>query len=394
MQDKKAGKKAKSNGKWIGRMIPALMGAASGLFILMYLDKSGQLEKGFSSIVLLCAMVLIGMYAAMLIQIILHETGHLIFGLLTGYRFSSFRIASLMWIKVEGRIQFKKLRIAGTGGQCIMIPPDLKDGKMPVMLYNFGGAIVNLITAILCFGLSFLCPVASALWTILMLLTIIGLNFALMNGLPIEMGAVNNDGKNALELSRSEEAIRAFWIGLKANEQISKGIRLKNMPDAWFTVPSDESMKNGIISAVGVLVCNRLMDQKRFDEADQLMKRLLNRENGISGLSRNLMICDRMFVEMITENRQDILNEMRSKDQIKMMKAMKKHPSVLRTEYGYALLAEKDPEKAKNIMSQFGQCAKTYPYPGEIEAERELIALANEVTAKEPAQNIGKAPAY
>ncbi len=30
-------------------------------------------------------------------------------------------------------------------------------------------------------------------------------------------------------------------------------------------VPSDELMKNGIVATTGVLVCNRLMDQQRFD---------------------------------------------------------------------------------------------------------------------------------
>ena len=317
----------------------------------------------------------------MLIQIILHEAGHLIFGLLTGYRFSSFRIFNLIWVRLEDRIQFKKLNIAGTGGQCLMLPPDLKDGRMPVMLYNFGGAIVNLITAIVCFGLSFLCPVRSLGWTILMMFAVIGLAFALINGLPVKMGAVNNDGRNALDLSRSEEATRAFWIQMKVNEQISKGIRLKDMPEGWFTVPSESSMNNGIIATLGVLACGRLMDQHQFEEADKLMKRLLSRQNGIVGLYRNLMICDRMYVEMISENRKEILDGMRSKDQLKIMKAMKKYPSVLRTEYVYALLAEKDPAKAQKAMAQFDQCTKSYPYPSEIDGERELIKLAEEIKA-------------
>lgn len=374
-------KKANNKGQWIGIVFFLLIGAACGLLILMYLDKPDQSENRFHLDFLPFLLMLAAMYAALLIQIILHEAGHLIFGLLTGYRFSSFRIFSLMWVKLDGRVQFRKLNIAGTGGQCLMIPPDLANGKMPVMLYNFGGAIVNLITAIVCFGLSFLFPVRSLGWTILMLFVVIGLAFALMNGLPIKTGPVNNDGRNALDLSRSEEATRAFWIQMKVNEQISKGIRLKDMPDEWFAVPSEESMNNGIIATVGVLACSRLMDQHLFEEADTLMSRLLSRKSGIVGLYRNLMICDRMYVEMISENRQEVLDGMRSKDQLKIMKAMKKYPSVLRTEYVYALLSEKSPEKAEKAMAQFDQCAKTYPYPGEIEGERELITLAEEIKA-------------
>ena len=381
MPDKRKEKRAKNKGQWISIVIFLLIGAACGVLVLMYLDFPGQQGKTHLANFVSFLLLLIGMYAAMLIQIILHEAGHLIFGLLTGYRFSSFRIFNLIWVRLEDRIQFKKLNIAGTGGQCLMIPPDLKDGRMPVMLYNFGGAIVNLITAIVCFGLSFLCPVRSLGWTILMMFAVIGLAFALMNGLPVKMGAVNNDGRNALDLSRSEEATRAFWIQMKVNEQISKGIRLKDMPEEWFTVPSESSMNNGIIATLGVLACGRLMDQHQFEEADKLMKRLLSRQNGIVGLYRNLMICDRMYVEMISENRKEILDGMRSKDQLKIMKAMKKYPSVLRTEYVYALLAEKDPAKAQKAMAQFDQCTKSYPYPSEIDGERELIKLAEEIKA-------------
>ena len=377
MTKKKKEKTAQNKGQWIAYVVFILTGAACGIFVPLYTDMAGQSEKGIFSDIMPFVLMLIGTYAAMLIQLIIHEAGHLIFGLMTGYRFSSFRIANLMWVKLDGRIQCRKLHIAGTGGQCLMIPPDLKDGKMPVMLYNFGGAIINLATAVLCVGLSFLCSARSLGWTILMIFAVIGLAFALINGLPIKMGAVNNDGRNALELSRSEEAARALWIQMKVNEQITKGLRLKDMPDEWFKVPSDESMKNGIIATIGVLACNRLIDQRQFDEADTLMKRLLSQQNGVIGLYRNLMVCDQMYVEMISGNRKEILNEMRTRDQMRVMKAMKKYPSVLRTEYVYALLVEQNLKKAEKLMTQFRQCAKSYPYPSEIESERQLMALAD-----------------
>ena len=74
------------------------------------------------------------------------------------------------------------------------------------------------------------------------------------------------------------------------------------------------------------------------------------------------MVCDQMYVEMISENRKEILDEMRTRDQMRVMKAMKKYPSVLRTEYVYALLVEQNPKKAEKLMAQFRQCAKSYPY--------------------------------
>ena len=69
---------------------------------------------------------------------------------------------------------------------------------------------------------------------------------------------------------------------------------------------------------------------------------------------------------------------MRTPDLEKILKAMKKTPSVLRTEYAYALLAEKDPDKAEGIRAQFEKSAAASPYPGDILSERELMDIAAE----------------
>jgi hypothetical protein len=58
---------------------------------------------------------------------------------------------------------------------------------------------------------------------------------------------------------------------------------------------------------------------------------------------------------------------------------MQKFPSVIRTEYAYALLYEKDLPKAEKLKARFEKCAKNYPYTGDIESERELFEIAGNV---------------
>ena len=60
------------------------------------------------------------------------------------------------------------------------------------------------------------------------------------------------------------------------------------------------------------------------------------------------------------------------------MKSMKTFPSVLRTEYTYALLKENDNKKASKIKDEFEKMGAYYPYPQEIESERELMELAEQ----------------
>ena len=377
-------KKPKSKGQsWIPMLLSLLLGGCAGVLLLNYLIPLGE-GLSLGQKLLLFVLTLLSLYAAMLLQIIIHEAGHLVFGLLTGYRFLSFRVFSLVLVKEEEKLRFRRYSLAGTAGQCLMIPPPLRDGTMPVLLYNFGGAILNLVTAALFFALSLLLPPSSFLRLFLRLLALVGVYYALTNGIPLHLGPVDNDGCNALSLLRSREAVRAFWIQLKVNEQIAKGVRTKDMPEDWFALPSDEELQRSSLSvAIGVLAANRLMDQHRFAEADALMERLLAMGSKLPGLYRAQLTCDRIFVELIGPNRPEVLSGFLSKEQQKLMQAMKTSLSVLRTTYALALFSEKDAAKAQKLAAEFDRVASRYPYPCEVEGERELLQLARE--AKEGA---------
>lgn len=375
MKDKTKTKKIKWQ-QYIGLVFFMLIGAVCGVLMAQYLEQRAEVDTTMAEELFSLACLFVCMYAAMLIQIIIHEAGHLVFGLLTGYQFSSFRIFSFMWVKEEGKVRLKRMSIAGTGGQCLMSPPDMVDGRIPVVLYNLGGSLMNIMASLVFFVLYLVLKEIPFVSVLFLMLGIIGIAFAIMNGVPMRMGTVDNDGYNAFSLTRNSEALRSFWIQMKVNAEIAKGIRLKDMPGEWFEIPSDEAMKNSMVVVMGVFASNRLMDQQNFTEADRLMEHILSIESGMVGVHRNLMVCDRMYIELITENRSDVIDEMFTKEQKKFMKQMKKFPTVLRTEYVYALLYEKDKDKADKIKEQFEKCAKTYPYPNDVQSERELIEIA------------------
>lgn len=362
--------------QYIAMAFFVLIGAVGGFLMVAYIDRGADAQTPLYEKILSLVGLFLGMYAAILVQLIIHEAGHLIFGLLSGYKFSSFRIFSFMWIKENNKIKLRRLSLAGTGGQCLMTPPDMTDGKIPLVLYNLGGVLMNIIAGLVFLGLFFVLKDISFLSTVMLLFAVIGFILAIMNGAPMRMGTVDNDGYNAFALTRNSEAMRSFWVQMKVTEQISNGIRLKDMPDEWFTVPSDEAMKNSMVAVTGVFACNRLMDAGQFEEADKLMAHMLEVDSGMVGLHRNLMICDRMYVGLVTENRREVIDGMLTKEQKKFMKSMKNFPSVLRTEYVYALLCERDAVKGGKVKERFEKCAKTYPYPNDVQSERELMEIA------------------
>lgn len=374
---KKTRKRSTAGQPWIAVLFSLLLGGCAGVLILNYMEYDPGELRAPGSALLLFALCLFSFYLAMLLQIILHEAGHLIFGLLTGYRFLSFRVFSLILVNEDGKLRFRRYSMAGTGGQCLMIPPRLQDGTMPVLLYNFGGAILNLLTAVLFIALSLLLPPSSFLRLFLRLLALAGIYGALTNGIPLHLGPVDNDGCNALTMLKSREAVRAFWAQLKMMELLSRDIRLQDMPKDWFLLPSEKELQTSSLSAaIGMMAANRLMDQHRFAEADALMERLLTMDSKLPGLYRGQLICDRIFVELIGPNRPEILEGFLSKEQQKLMKAMKTNLSVLRTAWALALLSEKDAAKAQKLAADFDRVAARYPYPCEVEGERELLQLA------------------
>ena len=357
----------------------------SGIIILVAAGVCGGLaglllaraeDQGLDFWVGMLVMVL-AVYGAMLIQTIVHEAGHLAFGLVTGYEFSSFRIGSLMFIKEDGKMKLRKFSIAGTAGQCLMSPPDLVDGKMPVALYNMGGCIFNLILSALFGAIAYVRRENPIEFIVYVAVAVIGVVFALTNGIPMMVGPISNDGHNAFSLGKNPKAMHAFWLQLKINNEQSKGMRLREMPKSWFPVPADEDMDNGLVAALAVFHASWLVDQLRLEEAAEYIKNLLGKETGLVGLHRSLLICERIYCELVAKKNTSEAIYLHNKEYEKFVQSMKNTPSVIRSEYAYALLADKDEKKAEELLTRFEKVSKTYPYPREIEAERELIDLVN-----------------
>ena len=160
---------------FIYRMLNMLLGVGCAYIYMVMIP-----ETSFVSI-------MIGLMLAMLVSnvfhTLLHEFGHLVLGLFSGYEFLSFRVGNHVWIKIDGRIQYKRFSLAGSAGQCLMIPPMLKDGKMPFKLYLWGGCIFNTFVALVAVVCSLL-SMNVYVDTICYILAFSGFIFTLQNGLP------------------------------------------------------------------------------------------------------------------------------------------------------------------------------------------------------------------
>ncbi len=314
--------------------------------------------------------VLIGVY----LSIIAHEAGHLVCGLISGYRFSSFRIFSLMMMKQEGKMVFRKFSIPGTGGQCLMMPPK-DNNKPPFKLYLYGGTIANLILALISIPICILFGIRSFFSLIFIMIGAFSLYFAFTNGIPRDVGGMSNDAMNVKLIKQDKNAREAFMKQLLISEAQTRGTSLQDMPIEWFSLPNDADKRNTLCTSIKVFYCNRLMNEQRFEEANEEMKKLLSDGANVISVYRYLLRCDRIFCELLLKGNEANISSLYTKQYKRFAKAMGSNSSILRTECAVLAIRDKDKEMAEKARQNFVRKTKNSPFKQDTEFELHLIDL-------------------
>lgn len=359
---------------YVGMLFFLAIGGFSGWFIGYYLGETAA-DGGLGQTLWSFAVLLLGMYVMLYAQIVIHEAGHLVFGLLTGYRFSLFRIFSLTFLRDpdSGKIKVRRMQLAGTGGQCLLVPPEPVDGKIPFALYHLGGVLMNLIASAMFLALYLLTRSLPMLSLFFLIGVIVGIAYAMMNGIPMRLGAVDNDGYNLYAQTRSPHAVEAMRMQLLTAEAIARGKRLRDLPAEWFTVPEEASLDNSMVAVMAVFACNRLMDEGRYEEAEEAIRTLCAKQTGMVGVHRSLLLCDRITCLLLNGKTVEA-DALLTKELTGFMKAMKTNPSIVRTQYAIACLQKHDAAEAEALLDRFEACAKSHPFPSDIASERQILA--------------------
>ena len=356
----------------IARILYLAVGALCGFFMVFSSDpeKFFGTPRDFAMQMALCMVLIL---AAYIIQSVIHELGHLVFGLLTGYKFISFRIGSFMFIKKDGKLRIKLYNIVGTGGQCLMMPPPWRE-NLPTALYNFGGCIFNFISAVL-FLIIFISAEKGSFFALFSgMLCAVGFGNVLLNGIPLRVNGISNDGNNALILGKNPSALRAFWLQLYVNGLLSEGERYKNMPEEWFFVPGGEDLFDPMVCTVGVMKYNYYFDIHDFEKAETVANYMLHAP-GLLGLHRNELSCELLFLRIFRGAEPGEINALYTRELDKYIKATANYVSRRRLAYAYQLLYLKNITMAQKCLEVFEKTVKTYPYSSEIENEKEIIEL-------------------
>lgn len=367
-------KNNKRKGKYLGPILFILICAGLGLilgflsnnylkdFFQKYINNEKAYIELFNIYILLLIFIL-----GYLIHIIIHEAGHLVFGLLSGYKFVSFRVASFTIIKFQGKFKFKRFSIAGTAGQCLMMPPNMINGKYPFTLYNLGGVIFNLIISILVILIAK--QYSSYLSVFFILISLGGILCALTNGIPMKINGVGNDAYNLLSMIKDKNARESFHLQLEINGLLTEGKRLKDMPYEKFKLKEDVNYKNPLNFSKFFITYNYFLDNMDFKKAKQVLKFAESFTQYTISLNRLEWESEMLFMELIGDCNEEIIEKLYNKSLQKYIKASKFMVSKKRIMMAYEGLYKKDKEKSLKYLNELKDLAENYPLKGEAEME-------------------------
>lgn len=333
--------------------------------------------------VLIFIVAILYMYVSFMVHIILHEAGHLVAGLLTGYEFVSFRIGSIVWIKEEnGKLTRKKMKIQGTGGQCLMCPPNVEVEKCPYKWYHLSGGIANLILGTIGIVLAIVLPHNFIVFLLCEEFGVIGLALGLTNLIPCKNGGIQNDGYNLIDLGKNMDAKRCMNLVLKTNA-------LLTVADSYSELPHDlvQELKmidfkkmditNSSIANAFNYQCAMYFVEKDYSKVYELQKYMIE-TNGVLELFKNEARCECLFYELISGQEKKIIEKRYDKSLQKYIKATSIYPSRLRLMYAYYTLYEKDNAKAEDVYSKLQKSVDTHVIKADAKMELEVVNAIKE----------------
>ena len=355
-------------GMFIAVTIGALIEGESPLQVIKSLFDKESLPKMISIL-----WMLLGLLIAYILHIAIHEGGHLVAGLMTGYRFVSYRFMNWTVIRKDGRLQWRNFELAGTGGQCLMAPPDKPIEQIDTRWYNAGGVLANILLVVIAAVLLFALDLPTWANEFLSIMIVIGILVALTNGIPMKLGGVANDGRNLLQMEKDLPAKQSFCNILEINARSQEGQTYGEMPERLFELPQPFDWKNAMHVGSALSLSTWLMAQHRWEDTYQLLTEALDNKDDIMALYQ--MELENMMTQVcIAMGRDDEARQHYSKD---IAKYVNRHAPTQSdkqfTAMAVALALDGDRPRAEKIYKELEANRDKYIHQGDVALSLDLM---------------------
>ncbi|WP_312370139.1 hypothetical protein [Lachnoclostridium sp.] len=323
----------------------------------------------FFPIIIICITII----SCNLIHTIVHETGHFIGGLISGYRLISFRIFSLAFVKSGDRYKLKLQKLKGTGGQCLMLPPKgIEFVQCPYYLYNMGGIFFDMfVTMLVFFSAVWLCK-TPIMKNLLLTYVVMGIFSAIINYAPLPNFIGANDGINIRAIRKNKSLLKPFMQQLIIYQSLCDGKDFHVFTEDELELPKDADITNPINNYFLNIQYLKYIEIRDFKRAEDTLLTLESEYESMARRMRLMIDVERLFFLLIQDA--DIRGIKTYYKNIK--KDMKKNissPSVLRTLFAYEKIIHKDNKKANLFRKRLLVMLHTTPIKQEVQLNIDLI---------------------
>jgi tetratricopeptide (TPR) repeat protein len=311
--------------------------------------------------------VILAMLVSIPFMVVTHETGHLIFGLLTGYKFVSFRIFSVMLLRENGKYKWKKQSVPGTAGQCLMAPPRKKNGYYPYKLYNLGGCLF-------CGILSFIPMVLSLFLTVhpinmpLFIFGFVSFFMNLMNAIPTNGKSMLNDATNLRMANKSIPGREAFWNQLEYIHLHAKHLRTADMPESMFFHPHENDLGNPLVQWQSMANIERYEDMGDYEKAQAEVNHILEKAPFLHPMYEDYFKTEAVYLGALLGNNGERVEKY--ENELKKRNLAKNSVNSARAQYAYQKLIRKDIHATDTALKFFEKKIEKEPYQASKDFER------------------------
>jgi hypothetical protein len=213
-----------------------VLGGIGGFVAIAFIDSLTD-DLAWPTVAGLVAMVAVVFW----LQILVHEAGHAIAGMLTGRRLMAAGVGPLRLDRGTGgwRLRWGG-GVRGVGGYAAMFPDARADERGPAAVFAVGGPAANLLTAALALAVLRVAPPEGEFAALTCgAIVFCGALLGVLNLLPFKSHGWNTDGYNLRELLRDSPASRVIRAQQCVLALSMVGVRPRDWPAAQLEVPED-----------------------------------------------------------------------------------------------------------------------------------------------------------
>lgn len=297
-------------------------------------------------------------FAEYVISVIIHESGHLVFGLAAGMVFEEFNIFTLSLQHKDGKFTFKKTnQLKNVGGYCRLSFDKNKTYENKwLVLYLLGGIVFNFICGITCGIMSMF---FTNLWVkyFLILMAYINIYLGINNAMPtLSPTGIEVDMLKVINACHDPEYLRKLDMIGMISEQQRNGISLSKLP---VFEPHDFNSSADIVMAL--LYVDKLIEDERYDSARILVDRIkTQRAKYLSHQNEILLSLQLIECELNDTCDVEIIKSLWTKPVKQHTKLLSKlHHSYLYFMYAGIMLAENNEKEAMQYLDMFAKISNT-----------------------------------